>query len=284
MNMLTMKSYAKINLTLNILKRLSSGYHNIESVMQQIELADNIAFERLPDEQIVMQSNNPGLETEDNMAYKVAELLKERFKVKGGIKVIIEKNIPLSSGLGGGSSNAATALIALNRLWKLRLKEHELVKIGVEIGSDVPFFIIGGTALVNGIGDKIKPLAKYPKLNYVLINPGYRVSTESAYKAFDKAKIKTKKPQSDRVVRALANSDVKALADAASNDFEEVIFKKHRDLRDIKTNFLRNGALNAVLSGSGPTMIGLFNSIYEAREAYFKLKDDYPFVFLTKTV
>ena len=284
MNVLTMKSYAKINLTLNILKRLSSGYHNIESVMQQIELADNITFERLAEEQIVMQSNNPSIENEDNLAYKAAELLKQRFKVKGGIKINIEKNVPLSSGLGGGSSNAATALMALNRLWKLRMKEHELIKVGVEIGSDVPFFIIGGTALVTGIGDKIKPVTRYPKLNYVLINPGYRVSTESAYNAFDKAKIKPKKPKTDGVVKALANSDVKALANSVSNDFEELMFKKHRDLRDIKTNMLRNGALNTVLSGSGPTMIGIFNSIYEAREAYFKLKDDYPFVFLTKTV
>ncbi len=284
MNILTLKSYAKINLTLNILKKLPSGYHNIESVMQQIDLCDNLSFEKLPSEEIQIQSTNTSLETEDNLAYKVADLLKKRFKVKGGIRISIEKNIPLSSGLGGGSGNAATTLLALNRLWKLRLQEKDMIKIGVEIGSDVPFFIVGGTALVTGIGDKIRPIIRYPKLNYVLINPGYRVSTESAYNAFDKAKIKSKKSRSYNIIKHLAETNIKALADAVSNDFEEVMFKKHRDLKDIKTNYLRNGALNAVLSGSGPTMIGIFNSIYEAREAYFKMKDNYPFVFLTKTV
>ncbi|MBI2131035.1 4-(cytidine 5'-diphospho)-2-C-methyl-D-erythritol kinase, partial [Candidatus Woesearchaeota archaeon] len=144
-------------------------------------------------------------------------------------------------------------LIALNRLWKLRLKEKDLIGLGIKIGSDVPFFIIGGTALVTGIGDRIKPITRYPKLNYVLVNPGYRVSTESAYNAFDKAKVKPKKPMTDKAVKALANSDVKSLADALSNNFEDVMFKKHKDLKDI-------------------------------REAYFKMKDDYPFVFLTKTI
>jgi len=281
-----LNSYAKINLYLKIGKKLRSGYHNIQSVMQPIELHDNISFEKLNEDLIIVQSNNPDLESKGNLAYKAASLLKDKFKVKEGVRINIEKTIPMSAGLGGGSSNAANALVTLNKIWNLKLAQKKLIEFGTEIGSDVPFFIVGKTALVEGIGDKIKPLRKSQSINIVLINPGIKVSTSWAYKQFDKigSKLKsTNKKNMKELISAINKKDFKKISENIYNDFDPMIEKKFKIVNEIKTNLKKFDALNSMVSGSGPTVFGLFDSIYPAREAYFKLKDMYPFVFLTKT-
>jgi|TARA_B100001964_G_C14222172_1_gene595821 4-diphosphocytidyl-2-C-methyl-D-erythritol kinase len=279
-----LNSHAKINLYLKIGKKLKSGYHNIQSVMQLIQLHDNISFERLNEDLITVQSNNPDLESKGNLAYKAASLLKDRFKVKEGVKIILEKNIPMSAGLGGGSSNAANTLVMLNKLWDLKLTQKKLISFGAQIGSDVPFFIVGKTALVEGIGDRIKPLRKSISMNIVLVNPGIKVSTSWAYKQFDKNKPKEKsKKNVKELINAINKKDIKKMSENVYNDFSPIIEKKFKIVREIKTNFRKEGALNSMISGSGPTVFGLYDSIYPAREAYFKLKDMYPFVYLTKT-
>jgi len=282
---MAINSYAKINLFLKIGKRLNSGYHNIQSVMQKIELSDNMAIEPLQEDKITVESTHPELAGEENLAHKAALLLKRKYKVKQGARIHIEKNIPLEAGLGGGSSNAATTLLSLNKMWGLKLKEKQLIELGCEIGSDVPFFIGENAAIVEGIGDKIKRIKKSFSINVVLINPGFRVSTRWAYSAFDKQKpkIKTGANMND-LVKAIEKKDIKGIADNLHNDFDQIVTKKYKVLNDIKTNMLRNDALNACISGSGPTVFGVFNSIYEAREAFFKIQYDYPFVFLTKTI
>ena len=278
-------SYAKINLFLKIGRKLTSGYHNIQSVMQKIELSDAMAIEPIIEDKIIVESTNPELATEENLAYKSAMLLKKKFKVKHGARIFIEKNIPLEAGLGGGSSNAATALLSLNKLWSLKLKEEQLIELASQIGSDVPFFIGDNAALVEGIGDKIKRIKKSFSINIVLINPGFRISTRLAYSAFDrqKSRIKTNAIIND-LVRAIEKKDIKEIANNLHNDFEQIVMKKYKMINEIKNNLLRNNALNALVSGSGPTVFGIFNSIYEAREAFFKIQYDYPFVFLTKTI
>ena len=280
-----LNSYAKINLYLKIGKKLKSGYHNIQSVMHPVELHDNISFEKLNEDLIIVQSNNPDLESKENLAYKAASLLKDTFKVKEGVRITIEKNIPMSAGLGGGSSNAANTLVMLNKMWNLGISQKKLISLGVEIGSDVPFFIGGKTALVEGIGNRIKPLRKSLSINLVLVNPGIKVSTSRAYKQFDKNKDKLKpnKKNINELIKAINKKDVKKISENMYNDFDAVIGKKYSIIKDIKTNLRKFNALNSLVSGSGPTVIGLFESIYPAREAYFKLKDLYPFVFLTKT-
>ena len=280
-----LNSYAKINLYLKIGKKLKSGYHNIQSVMHPVELHDNISFEKLNEDLIIVQSNNPDLESKENLAYKAASLLKDTFKVKEGVRITIEKNIPMSAGLGGGSSNAANTLVMLNKMWNLGISQKKLISFGVEIGSDVPFFIGGKTALVEGIGNRIKPLRKSLSINLVLVNPGIKVSTSRAYKQFDKNKDKLKpnKKNINELIKAINKKDVKKISENMYNDFDAVIGKKYSIIKDIKTNLRKFNALNSLVSGSGPTVIGLFESIYPAREAYFKLKDLYPFVFLTKT-
>lgn len=278
-------SYAKINLYLRIGKRLSSGYHSIQAVMQSIELSDTISIEPVSEDKIIVECTNKELENENNLAYKAALLLKKKFKVRQGAKIFIEKNVPIEAGLGGGSSNAATALTSLNKLWGLKLKETQLIELASQIGSDVPFFIGENAALVEGIGDKVKPIKKSFSINLVLINPGFRVSTKWAYSAFDKQKPKIKtKADINQLIKAIEKKDIKEIANNLHNDFEPIITKKYKVVQDIKTNLLRNDALNACISGSGPTVFGIFNSIYEAREAFFKIQYDYPFVFLTKTI
>ncbi len=278
-------SYAKINLYLKIGKKLGSGYHKLQSVMQKIELSDNISIDPVSEDRIIVESTNQELASEENLAYKAALLLKKKYKVKHGVKIYIEKNIPLEAGLGGGSSNAATTLVNLNKLWGLKLKERQLIELASQIGSDVPFFIGENAALVEGIGDIIKRIKKSFSINIVLINPGFRVSTKWAYSAFDKQKPRIKTEANiNNLVKAIEKKDIKGIADNVHNDFEAIVTKKYKMIDEIKTNLLRNDALNALVSGSGPTVFGIFNSIYEAREAFFKIQYDYPFVFLTKTI
>ena len=278
-----LQSYAKINLYLRIGKKLKSGYHNIQSVMQPIQLHDNISFEKLNEDLIIVQSNNPDLESKGNLAYKAASILKDRFDVKEGVKIFIEKTIPMSAGLGGGSSNAANTLVTLNKTWDLNLTQNKLIDLGAEIGSDVPFFIEGNTSLVEGMGDKIKPLRKSISLNLVLVNPGIKVSTSWAYKQFDKGKKEKNKKDVKELINAINKKDIKKISENIHNDFDAMIEKKHKIISEIKTNLKKLGSLSSLVSGSGPTVFGVFDSIYPAREAYFKLKDMYPFVYLTKT-
>ena len=286
---LTFKSYAKINLALKVLGKASKGYHKIETVMQLVDLYDTMSFEKLDEDSIVVNSTNKELENEDNLAYKEASLLKSKFHVKFGVRINIEKIIPLASGLGGGSSNAATTLTALNKLWKLKIPEKKLIDLSTDLGSDTPFFITGSTALVYGIGDKLKPVKKSHKMNIVLINPGFKVYTKDAYKMIDKFKRSKRKPNSksppiQNLIKSMAQNDFEGIASNISNDFEEMLLKKYPIMSEIKSNMLRNRALNATVSGSGPTMFGIFESIYTAREAYYELRDIYPFVYLTKTL
>ncbi len=282
---MAVNSYAKINLYLKIGRKLGSGYHNLQSVMQRIELGDNMTFEPVNEDRIIVESTNMEISNEENLAYKAALILKKKYKVKHGVRIHIEKNVPLEAGLGGGSSNAATALLNLNKLWGLKLKEKSLIELASQIGSDVPFFIGENAALVEGIGDKIKWIKKSFSINIVLINPGFRVSTKWAYSAFDRQKPKIKTDANiNNLVRAIEKKDIKEIANNLHNDFEPIVTKKYKVIEEIKTNLIRNDALNACVSGSGPTVFGIFNSIYEAREAFFKIQYDYPFVFLTKTI
>ena len=221
----------------------------------------------------------------NQVAYQAAMLLKKKFRVAYGARIYIEKNVPIEAGLGGGSSDAATTLMNLNKLWGLKLKERQLIELASQIGSDVPFFIGEGAALVEGIGEKVKRIKKSFSINIILINPGFRVSTKWAYNTFDKQKPRIKtKADIKALVKAIEKKDIKEIANNLYNDFEPIVTKKYKVINDIKNNLLRNDALNACVSGSGPTVFGIFNSIYEAREAFFEVQYDYPFVFLTKTI
>ena len=282
---MAIRSYAKINFFLKVGKRLSSGYHSIQSVMQRINLSDSLKIEPISDDKIIIECTNRDLEGDGNLAYKAAMILKSKFSIRSGARIFIEKTVPIQSGLGGASANAATALVALNKLWGLKLKEQQLSELALKIGSDVPFFINENAALVEGIGDKIKGVSKSFSINLVLINPGFGVPTKWAYSAFDRQEAKPKtKADIKALIKAIEKKDIKSIAANIHNDFEQVVAKKHKVINEIKNNLMKNDALNATISGSGPTVFGIFNSIYEARETFFKIQYDYPFVFLTKTI
>lgn len=256
------KSYAKINLTLKIGKKLPSGYHEIKSVMQQINLFDILKFKKLEENKIVIKCNLKELENEENIVYKAALLLKNKFKIMEGIEIDIKKNIPVGSGLAGGSGDAAATLKVMNKLFNLNLDENELIKIGMKLGSDVPFQIIGGTALVEGVGEKIKEIEPPKEENILIIKPGIQISTKWAYEELDKKSTKTN----------------------PENDFEPLISKKYPIINKIKEQLKNNGAVKALMSGSGPAVFGLFKDKTTAEKAYNKLKDKYPFVYLTTTI
>ena len=277
-------SYAKINLSLEIGRKLSNNYHQINSVFHQIGLHDKISIKKLKKDKIIIKSNIKNIENKDNLAYKAASLLKKRYKIKDGIEIRIDKNIPLQSGLGGGSSNAASTLTALNSLFDLKLDKDELMKLASKIGSDVPFFIEGKTCLVSGIGDKVKKIDSL-NLNFVLIKPDIGIPTKLAYNEYDKhiennTKIK-KENKTKKLAEALKQKNIEKIAENLHNDFEPVIIRKYPIIKKIKNDLIKNSALNALMSGSGSAVFGIFKDKNEAETAFEKLKEKYNFVYLS---
>jgi 4-diphosphocytidyl-2-C-methyl-D-erythritol kinase len=276
--MINLKAHAKINLSLDVLARLDDGYHKIESVKQQVGLHDEIIIEPFENLKVICSNNN--IPPKENLVFKTALLLKNEYGVIDGAKITIKKNIPLASGLAGGSTNAATALIGLNKLWELELDEQELLKLASEIGMDVPFCVVGGSCFAEGKGTKLTKI-EIPEMHVLLINPGFEVSKRNAYQTLDLSQ--TGKQLATRKLLD-ANKDVKDIAKQLHNDFETVLLTKHNALKEIKENLMKNNALNAIVSGSGPTVFGLFETEDALNKAYENLKEHYPFVFKTRTL
>ena len=264
-----LKSYAKLNLALDVLGRRSDNFHEINSVMQQIDLYDELTFET--SEEIIVQS-----QFKDEIILKTIMKVKELFNIGQGIKVLTNKHIPAAAGLAGGSSDAAATLIALNKLWNLNLNQENLIKIAADIGSDVPFFIGGKSCFVSGRGEIIEKI-NLPEMHIVLINPGYGISTKQAYEELDKT-IHEKKFSSLK----LKNSEnIKEIAENLHNDF---INLQKPEIKTIIRELIKNGALNASITGKGPTVFGIFETKEKAQQAYNNLKYKYNWVFLTKTI
>ncbi|HLC65793.1 MAG TPA: 4-(cytidine 5'-diphospho)-2-C-methyl-D-erythritol kinase [Candidatus Nanoarchaeia archaeon] len=274
--MIKLKSYAKINLTLHVGSRLENGYHPISSVMQQIDLSDDIIVEKLPEDTIEINCS-ANIPTKQNLCYKAAKLMKDRYGIRDGVKISIEKRIPIGAGLGGGSSNAAATIIAIDNLFGLQLEKKELISIAREIGSDVPFFIIGVAALVEGTGENVTPL-ELPRLNIVLVYPEFEVSTKLAYGLWDK------KGCSSKTINPNDLTDARTIAASLANDLQPVIFDTYEGLQDIRDELVKFGALNACLSGSGPSIYGIFDSEKTASEAAEKIEKENFTVVCTKTL
>ncbi|MEA2036239.1 MAG: 4-(cytidine 5'-diphospho)-2-C-methyl-D-erythritol kinase [Nanoarchaeota archaeon] len=264
-----MKAYAKINLTLDVLRKREGNYHELNSVMQQINLYDELIFEK--SENIIVNS-----EFKDDIILKTALELKELFNVNMGVKVDVKKNIPVEYGLGGGSSDAAAALIALNELWELNLSKDELINVAMEIGSDVPFFIGGRSCSVSGKGEKVEKI-DMPEMNILLVNSGYGISTKEAYNELDGKEYENKESS----VKLKKFSSVKEIAENIHNDFVHI---QKEEVNDIINDLISNGALNASITGKGPTVFGIFENEDMAIKAYDILKDKYKFVIKTKTI
>lgn len=253
---LLVKAPAKINLTLDVLGKREDGYHEVEMVMTTIDLADHLELTEIPDDQVSILSRNRFVPADDrNLAYQAAKLLKERYDVKKGVEISINKVIPVAAGLAGGSSDAAATLRGLNELWGLGLSMGELALLGSEIGSDVSFCVYGGTALAKGRGEKIKKLPAPPACWVVLAKPSIGVSTSEIYRRLDVNSINH--PNTSGMIEALEKNDYQGVCNHMENALESVTLNIYPEVRHIKRQMERFGADSVLMSGSGPTVFGL---------------------------
>ncbi|MBS3918589.1 MAG: 4-(cytidine 5'-diphospho)-2-C-methyl-D-erythritol kinase [Deltaproteobacteria bacterium] len=260
------ESPAKVNLRLEILKKREDGYHEIRTIFQKISLHDTLHFSLRQRRGVRITTDHPGLPTgKRNLVYQAVRSLLERSDYGGGVDVEIEKRIPLGAGLGGGSSNAATALAALNRLLKINLTKKELMEVGAVIGADVPFFLFEGSAIGSGVGERLRKIT-LPTLWYILINPNFEVSTRWAYRNF----ILTKTKYHFNLRKLLKTPE--GLFSLLRNDLEGVVSDKYPDIRIIKRMLASAGAMGTMMTGSGPTVFGVFSGEEKATEAYQELK------------
>lgn len=253
---LVIKAPAKINLSLDVLYKRADGYHEVEMVMTTIDLADRVELKLLEDDRIAIHSHNRFVpDDQRNLAYQAAKLLKERYNVKQGVQIAIEKNIPVAAGLAGGSSDAAATLRGLNKLWNLGLTLEELAEIGSEIGSDVSFCVFGGTALATGRGERIEPLPAPPTCWVVLAKPFIGVSTADVYRRLNVNEIVH--PNTSEMIKAIENESFEEVCQNVGNVLEDVTLKLYPEVAQIKEQMIRFGADAVLMSGSGPTVFAL---------------------------
>ena len=269
MNSITLKSRAKINLSIDVLGKRQDGYHLVEMIMQTIDLYDLIEINEKDNDQITIKSTSDEIPLDcNNLVYKAANLIKKTFNINKGVEIHIKKNIPVAAGMAGGSSNAAAVLVGLNKLWNLNLSNQQLEKIGLKLGADVPFCINGGAVLASGIGEELTPIKGLTKDVCILVcKPDLFVSTKEVYECIDSKDI-DKRPNNKFLIECLKNEDTRQLAENMSNVLEGVTMDKHPVIQQIKDIMTNNRALGAMMSGSGPTVFGL----YENREDAVKCK------------
>jgi 4-diphosphocytidyl-2-C-methyl-D-erythritol kinase len=266
METLHLESPAKVNLNLEILKKREDDYHEIRTLLQKISLHDTLHFSLKKGKRISITTNHPHLPVgKGNLVYQAVQSILERSDYRNGIHINIEKRIPLGAGLGGGSSNAATTLKALNQLLKINLRTKELMEIGLGIGADLPFFFLEGAAIGSGIGERLKKI-ELPTFWYVLIYPNFEVSTHWAYQNF----VLTKVTFHFNIHQFLKNP--KEISNILWNDLEEVVSLKYPQIKVMKEILTSAGALGASMTGSGPTVFGVFIEKEKALNAYKKVK------------
>ncbi|MEA3454199.1 MAG: 4-(cytidine 5'-diphospho)-2-C-methyl-D-erythritol kinase [Candidatus Caldatribacteriota bacterium] len=285
MNKIEIDSYSKINLTLNILGKRRDGYHNIETIMQSINLADRI-FIKEEKEGIKIKCSHPLVPVDtQSLTYRSAEKILNRYRIKKGVKIEIDKKIPLASGMAGGSANSASILVGINKLFALNLSNKVLREIGEELGMDVPFCIQNGTALAYHKGEKVTPLPPInPPLWTIIINPGFEIPTKWAYNNLDLGLIKREKNNTIAMLKALKKGGLEGIAKNLFNSFEELIIKKYPEIGKIKDRLMEEGAMGALMSGSGPTVFGIAQNKEQALKIYEKLKSEYKSIWAVQTI
>ncbi len=289
-NSLSLKAYAKVNLALDVLRRRPDGYHDVKMIMQNLDIYDELEFEVLDrdteDTKITLTVNKEGIPTDDrNLVYKAIAILFEAFNIKSHIAVNLVKNIPAEAGMAGGSTNCAAALKAVNILYNLGLSTDELMAYGVKLGADVPYCILGRTAISEGIGEVLTPIKGLPLVHVLVAKPPVNVSTKEIYTNLKANELETH-PDVDGMVEALESQNLYAIADRMENVLETVTVDMHPEIEELKTLMKEQGALNAIMSGSGPTVFGLFEDKDKVWEAAMMISDEElaPEVFITRPV
>lgn len=277
------KAYSKVNIALDVIGKREDGYHLLKMIMQTVNIYDELTFKK-GEEGIHITSNKDFVPTDDkNLVYKAIDLFCDTYDIKREVEVHIEKNIPVEAGMAGGSTDAAATLRAMRDLYRPDIGNDELRLLGVKLGADVPYCIEGGTALCEGIGEVITPLKSFRDKLMVVVKPNFGVSTVKTYKSFNLNDVK-KHPKIDNLIEAMSKDDIQYVSDNMMNLLELVTIKEHKEIKDIKEFMCREGALGAMMSGSGPTVFSFFNDIDKANHCADKLRDKYKEVFVTKTI
>lgn len=282
MNSYQMKAYAKINLALDVVRRLENGYHEVRMIMQTVGIYDELTFTRT-EAGITVTTDREDLPTDDgNLIYKAARIMLEEYPIPGGVHIHLKKNIPIAAGMAGGSTDAAATFKGISRLYDLDCTLEELMRLGVRVGADVPYCIVGGTALAEGIGEKLTSLNPAPDCFVLVAKPDISVSTKYVYEHLDAEGV-TGHPDIDGMVEAIWEESMQGILDRMGNVLETVTVKKYPVIEELKERMRELGALNSLMSGSGPTVFGIFVDERTAREAFELMRQENPTcqIFLT---
>ena len=267
-----LKAMAKINLGLDVLGKREDGYHEVRMIMQTIRMYDILDIRKTKKPGIVLTTNLPFIPTDrKNLVYKAAEMLMEEFGVEEGLSIKLRKFIPVAAGMAGGSSDAAAAFIGVNRMFRLGLTEEQLMERAVKVGADVPYCIMRGTALAEGIGEKLTRLPKVPKCYVLVGKPGINVSTKTAYENLNLAGI-GKHPDIDGMLECLKEKDLTGICNRLENVLETVTIKEYPIIEKVKKHLMDQGAKGALMSGSGPTIFAIFEDKKTADDAMESLR------------
>ena len=272
MEKMELKALGKINLGLDVLGRRENGYHDVRMVMQTVYLYDNVILVEKPNRGIEIETNLSYLpRDENNIAWKAAALLTEEFQISRGVKIILDKHIPVAAGMAGGSANAAAVLYGMNQMFRLGLSMKDLMKRGVKLGADVPYCIMRGTVLAEGIGEELTVLAPMPRCQILIAKPSISVSTRTVYEKLDN-KPSEEHPDIDGIIKGLEAQDLEKVASSMGNVLEKVTAGEYPVITKIKECMQRHGAVGAMMTGSGPTVFGIFSDRRRAKEAYRSIK------------
>lgn len=267
MNRIELNAYAKVNLGLDVLRRREDGYHELRMIMQTVDLYDTLTLEKTTEMGIVMTCNIEGLPCDErNLVYKSAKLMFEEYKLPGGICIHLEKRIPMAAGMAGGSTDAAAVFNGMNELYALGIAKERLCELGVRIGADVPYCIVGGTALSEGIGEVLTVLPNVPDCVVLIAKPDFDVSTKYVFENLH-ANSLTYHPDIDAMAEAIRAGDLNGVVKVMDNVLETVTEAKYTEITDIKNIMRENGAMRAMMSGSGPTVFGLYEKKEDAKKA-----------------
>ncbi len=276
MNSIKMKAYAKINLGLDVIRKREDGYHEVSMIMQSVDLYDTLTIRKSKDAAISIRTNLSYLPNDRrNLVYRTAELFRETLRLREGFWITLEKNIPVAAGMAGGSSDAAATLMGLNLLFQAGLSVEELQKLGVKLGADVPYCILLGTALSEGIGELLTPLKPMPDCHILLVKPDISVSTKYVYENL-KLNAAVTHPDIPGMLRAIDEGSLPELTSRMDNVLQSVTIPEHPIIEEIKVRMKERGAMVSLMSGSGPTVFGIFDELSKAQAAYrYFLRTDY---------
>ena len=271
---LGLKAYGKINLGLDVLRRRENGYHDVRMIMQTVGIFDQIDLIRNEQPGIQLETNLHYLPTnESNLAYQAAKLLMDEFQITEGVSIKLKKYIPIAAGMAGGSSNAAAVLFGVNKMFQLGLSMQGLMDRGVKIGADVPYCIMRGTALSEGIGEILTPLPAVPQCHVLIAKPAISVSTKFVYENLNANSLRREQhPDIDAIIEGINEQDIHKIADNLGNVLETVTIKEYPVIQAIKDQMIADGAIGSLMSGSGPTVFGLFTDQQAAQKAYENLR------------